>query len=652
MAGKDKSIKVALFCGGRGSATLIRNLVQVPAVDLSLLINAYDDGLSTGELRDFIPGMLGPSDFRKNLSTIIDLYSSGQYALQKLLEFRLPQDITAEQVAVLHRFARGQSDAQTLLPSLRQLFDPIGPETAARIKTYLKTFFAYAESQTATLKYADCSLGNLVFAGAYLMSGRDFNRTNQDLVRLFDTQAELVNVCGGAAHTLVALKENGDVLGREAEIVGEQNASPIIDFFFIDKALSPEEVATLDGLSNAEKAARLRAREDLPHGSPEAIATIENADIIIFGPGTQHSSLLPSYRIEGIGEALRRSQARVKAFVVNVGTDHDIQAFDAQTLIDTALKCMGDADNAGGTITHILYNSNSQTRPDGIRLPEALAQQESYKNAALLQDHFENPIKPHAHSGSRVVARVLELFYRKGKSPENETLDIYVDLVSRGLALDSLVQKFSEIEWRNHFSKVNLLINGPSLGEIKLPPNLAISYVGHGGAFPEVEVLVDWLGSGGDYLATLTGDGEYRLRDILTAFDVLSSTGFGAIYGSRTQSRHRFRSSQRAVYGERTLLYFISFLGAFFLSSVFALLYGRIFADPMTGFRLYSRHRLPPGLKAALRHARSAAAVTRIMLRQGVEIGEAPVRYRTFRDFSRPSWRLGRGIRNLLGLLG
>ena len=52
-----------------------------------MLVNAYDDGLSTGTLRNFIPGMLGPSDFRKNLSYLFDDYS--QAALKSLMEYRL-----------------------------------------------------------------------------------------------------------------------------------------------------------------------------------------------------------------------------------------------------------------------------------------------------------------------------------------------------------------------------------------------------------------------------------------------------------------------------------------------------------------------------------------------------------------------------------
>src|SRR5215475_12161311 len=86
----NKQIVVSLFCGGRGNAALVRELSRRQYVHLNLLINAYDDGLSTGEIRDFIPGMLGPSDFRKNLSYLVDLHSNEQYALTSVLEYRLP----------------------------------------------------------------------------------------------------------------------------------------------------------------------------------------------------------------------------------------------------------------------------------------------------------------------------------------------------------------------------------------------------------------------------------------------------------------------------------------------------------------------------------------------------------------------------------
>src|SRR6202051_2055924 len=106
------AVKVAVFCGGRGSATIIRGPLQTAEIQLALLVNAYDDGLSTGALRNFIPGMLGPSDFRKNFSYLLDLYSDEQYALKSLVEFRMPMSFGPTEVAELRNFAQsGESRA-------------------------------------------------------------------------------------------------------------------------------------------------------------------------------------------------------------------------------------------------------------------------------------------------------------------------------------------------------------------------------------------------------------------------------------------------------------------------------------------------------------------------------------------------------------
>jgi len=40
----------------------------------------------------------------------------------------------------------------------------------------------------------------------------------------------------------------------------------------------------------------------------------------------------------------------------------------------------------------------------------------------------------------------------------------------------------------------------------------------------------------------------------------------------------------------------------------------------------------------------------RQLIRQGVEVAELPVLYRTFSGFTDPNWRMRRGLRNLTAL--
>ena len=46
-------MKVVIFCGGRGSSEIIKGFLGTDTIDLTLAINGYDDGKSTGRIEIF-----------------------------------------------------------------------------------------------------------------------------------------------------------------------------------------------------------------------------------------------------------------------------------------------------------------------------------------------------------------------------------------------------------------------------------------------------------------------------------------------------------------------------------------------------------------------------------------------------------------------
>lgn len=54
---------------------------------------------------------------------------------------------------------------------------------------------------------------------------------------------------------------------------------------------------------------------------PDALEAIMEADIIVLGPGSLYSSIIPNLLVEGIGSALASSKAR-KVYVSNIMTEH------------------------------------------------------------------------------------------------------------------------------------------------------------------------------------------------------------------------------------------------------------------------------------------------------------------------------------------
>ena len=615
MSAPSKNWRVVLFCGGRGSATIIRALLRRSDVDLTLLVNAYDDGLSTGSLRNFIPGMLGPSDFRKNLSYLFGNYSQSQYALKSLMEYRLPGETRQ-----LQRFAE-TGDPSLLDEPVKGWFAQLVDETADRMRALLTRFFSHATGRD--FDYRDCSLGNLIFAGAYLKKDKDFNAAAAAVAELVGTRARLLNVGEQQNRVLVGLKQEGTVLASEAAIVGPQSASPIATFYLLEQPLTDSDMQELATLDYAAKESFLAARDRVPELSQPAAEALAGADIILYGPGTQHSSLFPSYRIARA--ALAASPAPVKALVMNLESDHDIQGLSAGDIAERAMRY-------GAPVTHILLEKDS-VLPSG-----ALIAGESWRGAQVLCGPLSTSLRPHVHNGSAVAECVLGLLVQRRAA----SVEIFADILGRSVASEELVEEFLESDWGG--VSAHLTLN--RVAEQQEP--VAVSNLP--GLFPESAYFRNWLKSGtSDYLVLMTGDGAYRFADVQAILRLLEQQrSLGGVFGSRTQSRRQFITSIRAAYGENRLLYGLGKMAAFFLSMLFYLRTGVIFSDPLTGLRVFRRNALT-GLGET--HGDAPLAIVRQLIQAGVEVAELPVLYRTFSGFTDPNWRVRRGLRNLAALL-
>src|SRR3954467_13925904 len=93
---QQSPLNVVMFSGGRGTGSITDAFFKHGQISLTLLVNTYDDGLSTGALRGLIPGMLGPSDVRKNISRLIAPADRADRALRTFIEYRFPAKIPYE----------------------------------------------------------------------------------------------------------------------------------------------------------------------------------------------------------------------------------------------------------------------------------------------------------------------------------------------------------------------------------------------------------------------------------------------------------------------------------------------------------------------------------------------------------------------------
>lgn len=635
-------IAVAVFCGGRGASSILRALLRTPGVRTTVLVNAFDDGLSTGRLRGLVPGMLGASDFRKNLAQLLEMSSPVQFAVADLLEYRFPigSSTLGPVIAAFDAIAHDRPAAHVLPEGLDRLVRALDRDTASIFHAQLAAFGAHAASQAGAFSIDDCALGNLLLAGEYVANGRSFNGAVAQLARALRCRAEILNVTDGENRILVALKADGEILERESRIVGPQSRVPIRGLYLLPEMLSSEKLAALSRLTVETRAAELAAMHRDTLLSAEARAAVEAADVIVYGPGTQHSSLLPSYLTCGLRDAIARGRARHRVLVVNLHDDHDTQGLRPVDLVDRALDTFGDRENTSRVITDILLPTE-RSRESGFSTS-------TYLGANVVQDVLESAVIAGVHNGTRVVEDVLRL----GAPKEHPALEIYVDLHRRSLAVDALVQELSEMSWSERFAHVTLRINHVALARV--PSALALETTTYDGLFSEISMLLRWLREGRSrFLACLTGDGEYRLRDVEMAVDLLLSRRFGVILGARNQSKRQFFGSLRDAYAGKRLMYAASVAGGFGVAAMCGARFGLILSDPLTGFRVYDRLALPEALTRGLleRAPRTTLEVTGRLVDHGVEIAEVPVFYHSYAGFTDERWRLMRGLVNAVSVL-
>ena len=113
---QNSKVKIALFSGGSGNIRFVNLINNLPGVELSILVNGYDDGKSTGEIRKYIPGILGPSDFRKNISHLIDKKNPNGDVQIKIVGLR-PGEKLYEELLI------GNNPSKTIHPKIKKIND-------------------------------------------------------------------------------------------------------------------------------------------------------------------------------------------------------------------------------------------------------------------------------------------------------------------------------------------------------------------------------------------------------------------------------------------------------------------------------------------------------------------------------------------------
>lgn len=398
-------LNVVILNGGRGAAAVIPALLARQGLHVTSVVNAYDDGKSTGEIRRFF-GMLGPSDIRKVQELMLPQDDPDYKANLQLFQYRFPLDCErAEVIAHLRGFAGG---GQTDLVGAKVTSAKVRASLQSFVREFVTGLSAIEQVAGEEFNFADCSIMNCLYAGAFLAFNRNIEQATLFIDRLFKLRGTVLPT-SIEDKKLVGLRENGQMLYSEAEIVELRSNVRVERIYLLDKLLDKTRFDTLSTKDKRYYLERHHCFVGVSHGVKLAL---QLADIIIYSAGTQHSSLYPTYMSAGLAQAIADNHAAFKAFVTNIGADYETPSYKASDYIRGAHRYLNLSDQRNYGM-HELFDvvliNQSRLKADETYVEY---DESGFSDIAVprVMGAFESPNSPGKHDGTKVVQIILDLY--------------------------------------------------------------------------------------------------------------------------------------------------------------------------------------------------------------------------------------------------
>jgi uncharacterized cofD-like protein len=369
----DRLPHIVLFSGG--TACRSTNLALCARlVRLTRIVPAWDSGGSSKVIRESLD-VLGVGDIRQALMTMA--HGEGRAGdVVKVCNARLTSGSEVDANTEFSLYAEGR----------HPLLERMEPGLRGAILNYLRTFRAAID---ADFDFRNGSIGNFILTGAHLAHNSDINTA----IFVFR------KLCDIAGHvwpsTVESSADLSAVLNDGTDIVGQHRVT----------ALGEEQ----GGVGIREIA--VSGRKGMPVTANEAvIESLESADVMVFGPGSFYTSVLPHFLVEGVVPAIARNVHARRVFIGNILQCRETRGLDLAQMLQSAAsvwQTQGGAD--ARPFTHVLANRQILPFEKTVgafaylgngALEEACAR----LGAEAVIGEFEDPWQRGQHDGNAVAA--------------------------------------------------------------------------------------------------------------------------------------------------------------------------------------------------------------------------------------------------------
>lgn len=561
--------KISIFSGGSGNLELNKNLYKILGENLTIIINGYDDGKSTGLLREIVPGMLGPSDFRKNIVNLIDETNFSKRSLKYLLNFRLNTNNLNEIKKIFK-----------LDLSFNQKFHKKFTMLSYSDYEVIKESIIYLKNNIDINKInkKDINFGNLVFTSMYIKYALNFDNAIEKFKDLCDVKANILNVTNGKNLYLCGIDSQNNFISNEEKITNGNFKNKIKDIFLIKKKIQTKDI--INNLKNLEK--YLKKISFYPKMNMNVKIALIKSDIILYGSGTQFSSLFPSYITRGLFESLVRSKAK-KFFISNIVYDKDIKNLKFEEILEKFYFYINFKNKKKYKEKLIDYFILNKFDDENLSIKDKknyITPNSNIKNSII----FDFEKKDGVHFSNELINIILK---KSSISSINlKTFNSYsliIPILNEKRTVKKVIKNLINFNYKNYFKEIIVVDGGSTDGSLKILNKFkdirlySLKNVGRGEC-----IRYGILKSRCDLIGIFPSDDEYYSEDIKKLFNQITENKFDLSIGSRLIKCQNIKNQIKQIYPNNYFGYLLSKYGGFFLSLLLFFKHNKFITDSLT----------------------------------------------------------------------
>ena len=205
-----------------------------------------------------------------------------------------------------------------------------------------------------------------------------------------------------------AIRESSRVLAVRGQILPATLENVTLSAEFDDGTIVSGETAIRHA---AKRIQRLHLQPSRPSAFSEAIRAILEADMVVLGPGSLYTSVMPNVLVEDIARAIRASHA-VKIYVCNVATEYgETDDFLVADHVQALERHVGT-----GLFQYVLVNSNlNVSLPEGFKSRLVSPNGDDFTHApysVVLADVIDET-DPRKHNSRKLAQSLLRIYYER-----------------------------------------------------------------------------------------------------------------------------------------------------------------------------------------------------------------------------------------------